>query len=261
MAIRCLTSFVNNGGVKYLHIFDDGSITDEDIEKLRSIPCNIDFVGRDCCNNVVKKEIENFDNAIRYRDEHAFGIKLIDIPIYINEDFIYVDSDVMFYRPFSIKKVFNSDLVFMYEDDSSYSIDYLDQFFIDRISLVKNLNAGFIYVSKKSYDIDKINRFLGNSRYKKREWLIEQTAWAYLAAACKSGYWNPNQVAIANGRGDYNGNVVAVHYISTYRGRLEKDCIAVQGDISDAPSVLGVLPSQLSRFTDGIIARALARFT
>ena len=260
MAVRCLSSFVRRGKIRYLYIFDDGSMSKGDIQKLKIIPCNIRFVSREECKETVTKKLKGFDHALGYRKEHAFGIKLVDIPIYLNQSFLYTDTDIMYYRDFSLKNIKDKDIVFMCEHNTSYSVDYKDQFFCDPIRLVKNLNAGLLYVSEGAYAIDKVNKFLGNNKYKKREWLIEQTAWAYLAAACNSGYWSPSQVAIANERGDYSDNVIAVHYISTHRGRLEKDVITVQDDIADSPSDIRVLPSKKSRFTDGIIARAVARF-
>ena len=261
MAIRCLTSFVKAGGVKEMFVFGDGSLSKKDINLINKVPCNINLVRRIDCQNNVPKKIHNYKNALEYREEHAFGIKLVDIPVYLNEDFVYVDTDIMFCRKFNLKNIRRSKIVFMYEDVTSYSVDYFDQFLFSPIGLVKNLNAGFLYVSKDAYKIEKVDAFLGNERYKNRDWLIEQTAWAHLAASCTSSYWSPSQVAIANERGEYSDNVIAVHYISTYRHRLEKDHLTLEDKTPDPPSVIRLFPSKQSRFTDGLISRAMARFS
>lgn len=261
MAVRCLTSFVVRGGIKELYIFDDGSMSKKDKVLLNSIPCTIKVIDREKCIEYVNSKISNYSNSIKYKEKHAFGIKLIDIPIYLNEDIMYVDSDVMFYRNFKIDGIENNDMIFMYEGNTSYSVKYLDQFIKNPINLVKNLNSGFMYISKSAHKIKKIDSFLGNDKYKNEDWLIEQTAWAHLAAECTSSYWSPSQVAIANERGEYSDNVIAVHYISTYRDRLKKDHLTLQDESSDSSSVIRLLPSKRSRFTDGIISRALARFS
>lgn len=157
-------------------------------------------------------------NCRRYRTEHVFARKLIDIPLYHSStDWAYVDSDILFIKPFyGLRREGVSErLVGMRDHTDSASIRYYTRYWSrERIALIGWFNAGMLYAAQGAYDLDFVEWFLSRAHYRSQPWLVEQTCWAAMAVRAGGSLWDERQVCFPDRGGQ---GVIALHYVLPMR--------------------------------------------
>ncbi|MDT0650423.1 hypothetical protein [Autumnicola edwardsiae] len=217
-----LKSFVHNYKDDYrVHIYEDGSLSEADKEKLTAIP---GVIIKD------KKEVDALaDEALRshpfcrqWRGQNAFTIKLFDMAVMEKTDYVYFDSDVFFIKPFiglDRSKYDEEDLVLMSDRFDYYSVNYFERFIYPRMKFPDKINAGFYYVRNGAIDFDLFEWLFSKEEYFPRDkepWrvsLADQTAWALLGANSNASIWKKSQVLIPASMDEIKSDTVAVHLI------------------------------------------------
>lgn len=217
-----LKSFVHNYKDDYrVHVYEDGSLSEADKEKLTAIP---GVIIKD------KKEVDALaDEALRshpfcrqWRGQNAFTIKLFDMAVMEKTDYVYFDSDVFFIKPFlglDRSKYDEEDLVLMSDRFDYYSVNYFERFIYPRMKFPDKINAGFYYVRNGAIDFDLFEWLFSKEEYFPRDkepWrvsLADQTAWALLGANSNASIWKKSQVLIPASMDEIKSDTVAVHLI------------------------------------------------
>jgi hypothetical protein len=217
-----LKSFVHYYKDDYrVHVYEDGSLSEADKEKLTAIP---GVIIKD------KKEVDALaDEALRshpfcrqWRGQNAFTIKLFDMAVMEKTDYVYFDSDVFFIKPFlglDRSKYDEEDLVLMSDRFDYYSVNYFERFIYPRMKFPDKINAGFYYVRNGAIDFDLFEWLFSKEEYFPRDkepWrvsLADQTAWALLGANSNASIWKKSQVLIPASMDEIKSDTVAVHLI------------------------------------------------
>ena len=93
MAISCLGSLqrFSSEPISFI-IHDDGSLTNDDIDKIDNGLTVSRFVLRPEANEIVDELLISYPNCRRYRYEQPYSLKLLDIPLLSDGDMVYSDS-------------------------------------------------------------------------------------------------------------------------------------------------------------------------
>lgn len=223
-SITCLQSFVNNAEQEiHLQIFEDGSITLEDQEKLLAAIPNCIVINKKEREKVVNQKLQKFPNCINYRNNSNYAQKLFDVMLYENEDVLFIDSDIFFIKKFRLPD-FGIEPVFMADTHNAYSLKPLEIFSV-KYPIYPCINSGFFYFPNEMFDLNFIEELLNNKIIhlgltRKISWL-EQTIWAFLSAKVKNVcYFDYDQVVMAQeviGK-PIEERLIAVHLVFALRG-------------------------------------------
>jgi hypothetical protein len=200
LASTCLGSLVaRSASLLRMTIVSDGSLEPADMDKLREKIPAVSFIQALDLDSRVLPALKDFPHCRKYREWCPWALKLIDIPLYANSDYVYIDGDILFLRDFAgFESASGSqfNLVSMQSYANIYSFAFMDRLKLRRqLPLVNRLNAGFLYVRKAAFDLELIERFLYSAEKHRRPFLSEQTAWAVMAAHTRSGYFSPEQIS------------------------------------------------------------------
>lgn len=232
-----------------LTIHDDGTLTPSDLDKLSHYLANPNFISREIADKKVLPLLEKFPACIKYREQNALGLKLFDVSLLQSSDspLYFLDSDVLFFRPFRLPpQIEKNSAIFMQDSQQAFSLLPWDIKPFGSIEAIGKVNTGFITIWAENVDLNYIESILSNPRLsnstfqKRRQW-VEQTCWAALATQLSSTYLlNSNQVSIAaENMGAVTSDLVATHFVSTYRGKL-KSYLDYQPEDLDAECILQV---------------------
>lgn len=235
MALQCLGTLRRQCQDEInLLVFEDGSLTVDDIAEVE-VTLDARVVSREEADDVVLPLVQDHPSAAAYRREHVFATKLIDVPLYIEAtslsgsptsgDYGYVDTDILFTRPFyGLDQRGTRGIVMMRDINDMVSIDPYDRNLARyRIRLAERANAGFLFAGGGVYDIDFVEAFLREPAYR---WdlcpqLVEQTAWSAHAARSGGSYWSRTQVVVPDGDvANHIREAVAVHFYTGFRDKL-----------------------------------------
>ena len=263
-SIGCQDSFSVN-------VVGDGSLTLADKRAIE------DIVSPNC---VIFPKIE--DNARRRKDifkqrpwleshynKSPLAKKIVDIPFLIDDSYLYIDSDVLFYRPFKGVDLRGADVDFAYMRDvrNAYSIQTSDLIrTVKKVPLVRHLNSGFFYLKSNDWiDFDLCEKIASQEQFQRHLPHLEQGYWAALAAK-KSGTsvcFNTRQIAFPKLDLTLPTECVANHFAGLYRPLVESYPAEASHPSSDDPISLKthsstlVTPFQL--ISEGVV-RSARRF-
>jgi hypothetical protein len=252
-----------------LTILDDGSLTPRDQERLIETFGKIKILSKEEREDLVAPQLRTKPNCLRFREEQIFSLKLLDGPLLGTGAFALCDGDIYFVREFAgidRRAIPSDDLVFMHDWCSAYSLSFPRRF-LGRppLRIPEGLNAGILYVGPETYDLDFIEWFLGEDRFRgagtsKELFLLEQTAWAALAGRVRSSYFNPEQVAFATKDSAFSFRLVALHFARQLRQLLDDP--SFRATLEQLPEARGEevaqLESQAATF-DGLLSGTIKR--
>ena len=223
-SIECLRSFINKSyDVIHLEIFEDGSITEQDAEKLTALLPNSSVIYRSQREQIIAEKLAWYPNCLYIRNlPIVFPIKLFDTILYDNQDFWYIDSDIFFIRNFKLPEG-RDEPIFMKDTWNSYAFSIYD-FIKIKYPIYPKINAGVIYFPTKSFDLNFLENVLNDHLIaKNREhFLMEQTLWAFLFGQSKTvNYLDPLQVMMGKKHIKLNHETIAVHLVYSYRDQLK----------------------------------------
>ena len=229
-ALVCLKTFVlaceNQIAIRF---FSDGSVTAEDIAALKAEFSSSQFYERDEVVEAVSPMIEAFPHCREMTNSSAFGLKLIEMPLYCQhvlaeKSFVYIDSDIMFFRALTNWRELWERNVFLSEHEGVLS--GRPSVILKQTSVLSDLNSGLIAINSKWHDLKLIEWYLGQEAMRDANTgLSEQTCWAILGARAQSKgarVWQiaPYQVVVNRDFRELRPKNLALHFIGPLKSRI-----------------------------------------
>ncbi|MVN20178.1 hypothetical protein [Mucilaginibacter arboris] len=225
-SIECLQSFLKHSCDEIcLEIFEDGSITPADEERLLSSLKNSVVIRKGERDRKLQTMLADYPACNHYRNSTNYAQKLFDIMLYDNQDVLYIDSDIYFLKKFVLPEL-DETPVFMYDNQNAYSFTPIDLLKI-KIPVFPNVNSGIFYFPHNLFNLSFIEQLINDAVISKGikkgiPWL-EQTIWSFLAAKSKRiSYFNPNQVIMADFALKTDADTVAVHLVYYFRTHIKQ---------------------------------------
>jgi hypothetical protein len=207
LSLICLKTLLEKTKQKiHLVVHGDGSLSKRDKKKIESLGDNVKVIGRKKIEEKILKMISDYEMSLKYRRKNIFGIKLFDIILLSEKDAVhYVDSDIVFLK--TCQNIFNLedgvDASFSSNGrmNHAYSLRPLDVCPLGDIRVAKSVCAGLFSIRRERYDIDHIERVLGQlsdsgGKFSYRPFWVEQTCWASLALKINSRLWSFDNITI-----------------------------------------------------------------
>lgn len=248
MALLSLKSFINNYKDTYrIHVYEDGSLNQEDKDLLRTLP-GVSIKDKREVDALTDQALRKYPNCRQWRGENAFTVKLFDMAVVEQSDYVYFDSDVFFIKGFKgldRRNFGNEELVLMSDRFDYYSLNYKERFIHPRVKFPKKINAGFYYLRNGALDWELFEWLFSKQEYFPRDrepWrvsLADQTAWALLGANTDARIWKKDQVLIPTSLEDITPSTIAVHLIKRLEGfdalytEVEKMALLERAEIYD----------------------------
>jgi hypothetical protein len=208
-------------------VHEDGSVTEEDKEDFCAQVPDCSFVMKKDVDPQMNDFLDKYPACKNLRNTLVLGQKLFDIQVLGEEENLaYADSDVLFLRPFSDLFQMPSDPnaggVFMRDRIQGYCLRSTQLLLTPGLKLADRMNSGLFYFRRAAFDWDLLEWFLSHDRFEAHPFWKEQTAWSVLAAATRSWMWSEKQVRVIASERDFDGDLVAAHFVSMYRSLLDK---------------------------------------
>jgi hypothetical protein len=247
MAIRCLGSLH-----RYSHeplqfvIHDDGSLDQGDSERLiQSFP-SATIIRRADADPKLEELLRKHPACADLRRKNPFGLKLFDTTLLCEgPELRYCDTDILFFRPH--RELFHlpesCDAIFMADTRDAYSLRSW-QVLSNRLRLVEKSNAGMMCFRRQHFDLDRLEWFFRIPMKPLLKHFVEQTAWAMLAAPLRTYQWDPTHVRLIGADDARPTNLVAGHYVATYRNLLDHVRDEDLADPSDPPITVRLVRAQ-----------------
>jgi hypothetical protein len=240
-----------------LLLHDDGSLTSKDREMLLNNLQAAQIISRSSADEEMEGKLRNYPNCRLYRKEHVYGLKLLDIALMSDGDFGYCDSDILFMRPFKN--------LFKWPDSKTSAVfmqDYLDAYSMlpwhltgkNNIKLISKVNAGLLFFRKKDYDLDFIEWFLGEQRFRHKVGWLEQSCWAALGHRVGCRQWNPEQIVLMRPWTEDSSQLIAGHFVKESRYRMKEFLSIPEQNFKISPiEIETVIPQDCNLISLGLV--------
>lgn len=224
-SIACLSSFVDNSVDEIrLKIFEDGSLTIGDSERLLTAFPTSEIIWRKDREPIILDKLRNYPNCYNYRKSSIYAHKLFDITLLESEDVFFIDSDVFFISKFKLPE-FNGSPIFMKDKRNAYSFG-AREFLAINDPIYPKFNSGLFFFPQSAFNLSLLDKLLGDPKiteHKTRKVWLEQTLWAFCAALTDKLYhFDPDQVVLARKETLITEKTIAIHFVSTFRSQFEK---------------------------------------
>jgi hypothetical protein len=229
--LRCLASLLRFSSEPIsLLIHDDGSLTNEDRERLLTdLPGSL-IVSRQQADSIVQPLLRQYPKCRAYRERHPLALKLLDMALLESDDLAYCDSDVFFLRPHTGLFAWpnaQTAAIFMQDIQDAYSLRPWHLFPLGKIRVPSKTNSGMIFFRRSAYDLDFVEWLLAQRKlegvFAKRAHWIEQTCWAALGWRAGCYLWSAGQFMIATqAMTGLSDETVGVHFVAAARSKLNE---------------------------------------
>lgn len=251
-SLRCLRSLVRYSILPIVfRVHCDGTLTRADREQLSSELPIRRFVPREEADAVVAQPLAALPNLKLLRDNNVLALKLIDVVAFEQTPRLsYVDSDVLFLRPFrfAVEQVTGDLAVFFPDLQSAYSLRSTQLLSLSSPLLPARVNTGLFSVPVGRIDFAVADRFLASWNGRSTPW-IEQTCWALCAGVRGTSLFDWRQMTIPSGRPHHDSGLVALHFVSPVRARLSEFADDPEAAMRSEPILLKSKPAR--RLTAG----------
>jgi hypothetical protein len=235
-SLCCQDSFLVN-------VVGDGSLTLEDKRAIKDIvsPCCVSFPRIEDNSSRRKDIFKQRPNLESHYNKSPLTKKIVDIPFLIDGPYLYIDSDVLFFRPFRGVDLRGSDVDFAYMGDvrNAYSIHTSDLIrTVNKIPFVRHLNSGFFYLKSNDWiDFDLCEKIASQEQFQRHIPHLEQGYWAALAAkkSATSVCFDTRQIAFPKLDLTLPTECVANHFAGLYRPLVENFPSEASHPSSDDP--------------------------
>lgn len=222
MASLCLRTLQRSWQEPFkLIIHEDGSLTEEDREKIAAALPNTEILRRKDHVEKIESVLAGFPAARKYRSEHPLSNKLLDVPIIASEpDLHFVDCDLVFFRPFT--GLFDAPgTLFSREDDQGFSARILPLMKM-RGPLPCGFNSGLFRLPKAKYDLDVIEWFLSKPELRTFPQLVEQTAYSFLFGVKGCQNFDTRQFVSSRSQCVVGNETLSVHLMYDLKKRVDE---------------------------------------
>jgi hypothetical protein len=228
-SILCLESLHRNSTIPFrFRIHEDGTLTEHDLARLEGELPVARVVRRAEADRVASERLRDLPECRKLRETNVLALKLFDIVWFEkSEQLRYVDSDVLFLRPFSGPPVAADPdrAVFFPDLQSAYSLRFWQLAGSRAFRFPQRVNTGLFTIAMQAIDFALVERFLAGWKGFAPMW-IEQTCWALTAGARGSGgdceLLDETQFRIHRPAAQLDPELVALHFVSPVRGDLAR---------------------------------------
>jgi hypothetical protein len=205
-----------------LRLHDDGSLTPEDIVELLEAFPKAQIIPRAAADELVLERLRGLPHCREFRARFISALKMFDTLLLGDEPFLLLDADVLFFRPFT-NLAAPADKALVYLEDSMYAYTLMPWELAAHRELrpVYRLNSGMMLVRGERLDLAFVEHLLQRHPQFRRNWMVEQTLWGILARKYGSLRWDPRQAAVVTDGLQLTPDLVAGHFVSLTRHRLE----------------------------------------
>lgn len=225
MALACLGSLRRYSREPlHLRLHDDGTLTPADLERMASALGEPAVVRREGVNERMHEMLRSYPAARRYREQHPLALKLLDAALLSGEPVLrYCDADVLFRRPFEGLFALppSAGVSFMADSQNAYSLRSWHLLRHPRLRPPQRINTGIFTFDLAHFDLDFLEWYLARPEMRFAPVWVEQTAWALLAGRAGACWIDPAQAQIPRADGAFEGDPVALHFVSPVRGQLK----------------------------------------
>lgn len=224
MAIHCLKTAIHYSADPFrIVIHEDGSLDSEDRNHLAEALPGVHILDRQELDESISDCLSPYPNALAFRNNSVWGLKLFDIVLAENSLCFYIDSDIRFFRPFIglfVPRATQGRCVFLRDTVwHAYSIrpwHLLDQ---RKLNVAAGINTGLTLCDPAVFDLDYIDWFLGHLDWRVIPAWTEPTCWAALALRANGHAIDPTQVTNLYPSARVTNHTVAAHFLSSYRSQ------------------------------------------
>ena len=108
MGTRCLSTLISHcADPVELSIFEDGSLTGADMDSLRRAFPNARLIKKIEREELVQENLKEYPQSRQRREQNPLVQKLIDIPLQMEAPYLFCDTDILFFRRFTLQSVWN----------------------------------------------------------------------------------------------------------------------------------------------------------
>lgn len=236
MAIDCLGSVARLcvEPVRF-RIHDDGSLTEEDLNRLQAVLPVERVIRRREADEVMADRLRGYRVLRSFRSGLVLALKLFDGPAFAEgRSYRFVDSDILFLRRFRWPSP-SVPMMFMGDRAPSYSLRSWGRLW-SRVPLPARVNSGVILAERGQIDLDFLEWFVSQARHRSILPMLEQTAWAALGMRVGCEVLDAEQVRVVREGEDMNG-MVAGHFTARSRHLLLEFVRRSEEADSSAPPV------------------------
>lgn len=231
MALRCLASLRRCHRPAFrLLIHDDGSMTDEDCQRVADAQPGTRFIRRAEADGPVLAALEKYPTCRLYRERYPLSLKFMDVPLLADAPLVFCDTDVYFVRSFSgFHRLWDpgAPLVFTRDITIAYAIRYWHLIGSQRLRMMNRVNSGIMLVDPAQVDLDFMEWLLARLGADRIHHVVEQTYWAAQAhrvGGCR--FLSPRQIGYPPppdepGPAELVPSCVALHFITPLREGLK----------------------------------------
>jgi len=206
-------------------VHEDGSFDESDIELVQTSVANARVVRRKDADENVTDQLSRYPLLLQARAQIPYFLKLLDILlIEPTEITCFLDSDVLFLRPFSHfadLTAHGARAIFMTDIQNAYGFRLFDFWPVGNIRFARKLNSGFFAVSSAEVEMDYIHWILRRSGLERARFhtgWFEQGIWAAIGYRLKAHLYDPDQISLVTEPETLARGPVAMHF--TGRSRL-----------------------------------------
>ncbi|MDH4470218.1 MAG: hypothetical protein QE493_04515 [Verrucomicrobiae bacterium] len=174
-----------------IFIHEDGSVEEKERRRIEAVLPGVHFISREESEARVQQALANYPACWAHRSKHNLFLKFFDIPVFaLGERFIFLDSDVLFYRkPEEILDWADGE-----SEDFFYNEDTKEKYCIPReeieqkmgVNLWPRFNSGLMLVPKKALSLELAEQLLITFETTAHHpQFFEQTLYALMAS-----HWN-----------------------------------------------------------------------
>jgi len=216
-----------------LAIHDDGSLTQESADLLASALPNSILVSRHSADAEMADALARFPCMAKARSELPHVLKLCDVTLMHPESAIvrYVDTDVLFQRPF--RGLFSDRSAagaFMMDSHDSFGAHPADFWPLGPLRLASRLNSGLFWMRRDRVDLERMEYLFkrwGPRRIRRYHGWFEQTVWADQAWRARCSMYDPAQLRTATPADTSYHTLTGVHFVTPTRTMLKAALLAV----------------------------------
>jgi hypothetical protein len=222
LAIHCLSSAVQlSADPVQLVIHEDGSLTDEDREKLAAGLPGSRILDRERADEIMAERLAKHPHARAFREGSVWGLKLLDVVLAEPGLCFYLDGDIRFFRPFSglfANEATRGRCVFLRDTVwQAYSIRPWHLMSRRGLKVASGINTGLTLCDPAIFDLDFIDWFLAQPDWRVIPAWTEPTAWAALAMRADGHVVSPSQITNLYPSARLTTDTLGGHFLSAYR--------------------------------------------
>lgn len=195
----------------------------EHAEAFKAISPRIETILRKDRDEVVRERLVKYPNLWKWRDQHPFMLKILDVVIMSEgPDLHFLDSDVFFFSETRGLFPESTPAVFCHDDGQGYSAPLLTLKKRYGRRLLSGCNAGMLKFPKARYDLDLMEDFVSRPENLVQYALVEQTMFCLLQGAGETWQTRGEDIHCSFRTTEFPSSILGVHLIYNMKAEWKK---------------------------------------